>query len=196
MNQSEISNLILEIKNYNLLSAKENLLFDYELDALFSSNGFSISIVQKIAKFSVNMNFSTSSENVHINEFIINDNQKIINNNHTLYDTILLDIFLYCIDIINFINNIYKKNNLKLILKKEEAEHFLLLKSLFDCVEEKNNKIVLILKNNEDEYNNFFETCRESRRRMLQSLWTAQQDALCIKEFLQRKNNGIVCNNS
>ena len=196
MNKSELSNLILEIKNYNLLSAKENLLFDYELEALFSSKGFSISIIQKISKFSVNMNFSASSENVHIDEFIINDNQKIINKNPTLYDTILLDIFLYCIDIIYFINNTHKKNNLKLILKKEEAEHFLLLKSLFDCVEEKNNQIVLILKNNESEYNKFFEISRESRRRMLQSLWTAQQDALCIREFLQKKNNGIVCNNS
>lgn len=196
MNKSELSNLTLEIKNYNLLSAKENLLFDYELEALFSSKGFSISIIQKISKFSVNMNFSASSENVHIDEFIINDNQKIINKNPTLYDKILLDIFLYCIDIIYFINNTHKKNNLKLILKKEEAEHFLLLKSLFDCVEEKNNQIVLILKNNESEYNKFFEISRESRRRMLQSLWTAQQDALCIREFLQKKNNGIVCNNS
>jgi hypothetical protein len=196
MKQSELSNLILEIKNYNLLSAKEKLLFDYELNTLFSSKGFSISIVQKIAKFSVNMNFSAFNENLHINEFIINDNQKIINKNPTLYDTILLDIFLYCIDIIHFINNTYKKNDLKLILKKEEAEHFILLKSLFDCVEEKNNQIVLILKNNENEYNKFFEISSESRRRMLQSLWTVQQDALCIREFLQRKNNSIICNNS
>lgn len=176
------------LKSYLKVGDENKTIFSYQLEHTLFSTGEVVTIQQKGTGFSLSLHFGGNKEYLMVKSFTLEDNKNLGYQSLSLYDAAIIEIVLQGLDLIFFLANHKKKQEVQFILPREEFDHLDSFNSFFHSIDFPGSQVSFILTTSREDYQIFDQQAKVMRTKFHKALWIRQKEDIFLRTYLQHPN--------
>lgn len=190
--EGKFAKKLLELSHFlknSLKGGKDNeTIFSYQIEHKRFSTGEVVTIKQKRTGFSLSLSFEGNQEHLKVKSFTLEDNKHLGYQSLTLYDAAIIEIVLQGLDLIFFLADYKKKQEVQFTLQREEFNHLDSFESWFHSISFFENQISFILPISREYYQIFEQQAKRMCIKIRNGLWLRQKEDILLRIYLQHPN--------